>query len=65
MRGNIIRPLINCTRQEIEGFLKERGQDSVLLTSTNLTDDYTRNKIRHLVVPRLAELNSSLFAHIP
>ena len=60
VRGNIIRPLINCTRQEIEGFLKERGQDFVT-DSTNLTDDYTRNKIRHLVVPRLAELNSSLF----
>ena len=60
VRGNIIRPLINCTRQEIEDFLKERGQDFVT-DSTNLTDDYTRNKIRHLVVPRLAELNSSLF----
>ena len=60
VRGNIIRPLIDCTRQEIEGFLKERGQDFVT-DSTNLTDDYTRNKIRHLVVPRLAELNSSLF----
>ena len=41
VRGNIIRPLINCTRQEIEDFLKERGQDFVT-DSTIITDDYTR-----------------------
>ena len=28
--------------------------------STNLTDDYTRNRIRHGIVPRLREINGSL-----
>lgn len=61
VRGNIIRPLIECTREEIEGYLAQKGQDFVT-DSTNLTDDYSRNKIRHLVVPRLRELNDTLFA---
>lgn len=59
VRGNIIRPLIDCRREEITGFLRERGQDWVT-DSSNLTDDYTRNKIRHNIVPLLGELNPSL-----
>ena len=58
-RGNIIRPLLTVTRQEIEDFLKKRGQEYVT-DSTNLTDDYTRNKIRHRVIPILNELNKSV-----
>ena len=58
-RGNIIRPLLTVTRQEIEDFLKKRGQEYVT-DSTNLTDDYTRNKIRHRVIPILNELNNSV-----
>ncbi len=58
-RGNIIRPLLTVTRQEIEDFLKSKGQEYVT-DSTNLTDDYTRNKIRHRVIPILNELNNSV-----
>ena len=56
VRGRIIRPLIECSRAEVEQFLKARGQDWVT-DSTNLSDDYDRNRIRHGIVPRLAELN--------
>ena len=59
-RDNIIRPLIECTRQEIEQFLSERGQGFVT-DSTNLEDEYTRNKIRHRVIPVLNDINSSLY----
>lgn len=59
VRGNIVRPLLAVTRAEIEAFLAERGQDFVT-DSTNLTDDYTRNKIRHRVIPLLREINPSL-----
>ena len=59
VRDNIIRPLLTVTRAEIEEFLKERGQDYVT-DSTNLSDDYTRNRIRHKVIPLLSELNGSL-----
>ena len=59
VRDNIIRPLIECSRAEIEDFLKEQGQ--VFVTdSTNLLDEYSRNKLRHKVIPVLREINPSL-----
>lgn len=59
VRGRIIRPLIGCTRAEIEEYLSALGQDYVT-DSTNLSDDYRRNKIRHNVIPFLKELNPAL-----
>ncbi len=56
--GNIIRPLIYCTRQQIENYCKENDLGFVT-DSTNLSDDYTRNKIRHNVIPVLREINPS------
>ena len=58
-RDNIVRPLINCTREEILAFLERSSQDYVT-DSTNLTDEYTRNRIRHNVIPQLERINSSL-----
>lgn len=49
VNGNIIRPLINMTRDEIESFLEQNGLNYVT-DETNLTDDYTRNKIRHHII---------------
>ncbi len=63
VRGNIIRPLIYCTRQEIEGYCHENGL-SFVTDSTNLCDDYTRNKIRHNVLPVLGEVNSAAVKNI-
>lgn len=60
VRGKIIRPVIECTRAEIEEFLDENGQDFVT-DSTNLEDEFSRNKIRHLVIPQLEKINPSLF----
>lgn len=59
IRGNIIRPLIAVSRCEIEEYLKKIGQNYVT-DSSNLTDDYTRNKIRHNIIPLMKELNISL-----
>ena len=59
-RGDIIRPLIEVTRFEIEEYLNSVGQGFVT-DSTNLTDEYTRNKIRHNVIPALISLNNSLY----
>lgn len=55
VRGKIIRPLLFCSRDEIESFLAGRGQDFVT-DSTNLTDDYARNKLRHRVIPAMSEI---------
>lgn len=56
VRGEIIRPLIEITRREVEQYCEERGLQTVT-DSTNLTDAYTRNRIRHHVIPRLYEVN--------
>lgn len=57
-REKYIRPLLDCTRDEIEAYLNENKLNFVT-DSTNLSDDYTRNKIRHKILPRLYELNPS------
>lgn len=57
VRDDIIRPLIYATREQVEGYCKENGL-SFVTDSTNLTDDYTRNKIRHAVIPVLKEINA-------
>lgn len=59
VRDYIIRPLICCTRQDIEEYCKENNLQFVT-DSSNLTDDYTRNKIRHNVIPSLKEINSDI-----
>lgn len=55
-RGRIIRPLIELDRGEIERYCAENHLDFVT-DSTNLTDEYTRNRIRHKMVPLFKELN--------
>lgn len=60
VRDNIIRPLIEVTRESIEKYLSEKNQ-SFVTDSSNLTDDYTRNMIRHNVIPVLEKINTSLF----
>ena len=55
-RGNIIRPLITLTRDEIEGYCAANSLGYVT-DSTNMSDSYTRNKIRHKVIPSLKEIN--------
>ena len=55
---NIIRPLIDCTREEIEEYCKNENL-SFVTDSTNLEDDYSRNYIRHRILPTFAEINPS------
>ncbi len=59
VRDNIIRPLLAVSRNEIENHLKTLNQEYVT-DSTNLSDDYTRNKIRHQILPVLCGINPSL-----
>lgn len=54
----VVRPLIYCTREDVEHFLAENGQDYVT-DSTNLSEEYTRNKIRRRVLTELLEINPS------
>ena len=54
--GNILRPLLCISRQDVLDYLAEKEQDYVT-DSTNLEDDALRNKIRHHVIPLLETLN--------
>lgn len=58
VRGAIIRPLIYVTREQVESYCKENHLDFVT-DSTNLTDEYTRNRIRHNIIPSFRELSPS------
>ena len=62
-RDYIIRPLILCDRAYIENYCRENSLDYVT-DSTNLTDDYTRNKIRHNVITELKKINPSFEASL-
>ena len=53
-RGMIVRPLLCCTRDEIEDYLKEKGVE-YRMDSTNLDTKYSRNKIRLELIPYLKE----------
>ncbi len=57
-RDNIIRPLIECTRKEIEVYCEENSIHYIT-DSTNLSDDYTRNFIRHNIIPNFSYVNEN------
>lgn len=63
VRGEIIRPLLCVSRQEIEVFLRERGQE-FCTDATNRDILYSRNKIRHQVLPLLTEINAGAVEHL-
>ncbi len=63
VRGNIIRPLLCVEREEIEAFLQERGQ-AFCTDATNRETEYSRNKIRHQVMPVLKEINDGAVEHL-
>ena len=56
VRENIVRPLLDCTRAEIEDYLQKNGVPHVE-DSSNASDDYRRNLLRHRVLPVLRDLN--------
>ena len=57
--GVIVRPLLCINREEIMRYLQSIGQDYVT-DSTNLEDEYTRNKIRLNLLPLMQTTNPSV-----
>ncbi len=51
-----IRPLINIWREEIEEYLRE-NQIPYMIDRSNLSLQFTRNKIRHQIIPLLIKIN--------
>ena len=60
---HMIRPLLGVQRAQIEAYLAEKEQD-YCTDATNLDMDYSRNRIRHKVLPELREINGQAVAHI-
>ena len=54
----LIRPMIACSRREVNSYLEKNGLDFIY-DSTNSDTVYRRNYIRHELIPRLCELNPS------
>lgn len=57
--GHIIRPLLCIGRNDILQYLQDRGIEYVI-DSTNLSSDYTRNKVRLELLPLMAQINPSI-----
>lgn len=64
-RGNIIRPLLAVTKEEILEYLK-KNRIPFRIDSSNLSDDFKRNYLRNQIIPKLKEqinpaLDSAVF----
>lgn len=57
--GHIVRPLLCLDRKDILDYLSFLGQ-AYVTDSTNLQDEYTRNKIRLNLLPLMQEINPSI-----
>lgn len=58
VRGNIIRPLIFCERDDIEAYCAAHNIEYIT-DSSNMSADYTRNKIRLQILPLMRQINPS------
>lgn len=59
VNGSLIRPMLSITRQEVEAFLEEYHLQYVT-DSSNDSDAFLRNRIRHNVMPLLRKENPSI-----
>ncbi|TAN44874.1 MAG: tRNA lysidine(34) synthetase TilS [Nitrospirae bacterium] len=69
VRNSIVRPLIETERTEIEKFLSDENLKagahsglSYVIDSSNLKDEYLRNKIRRHILPELKKHNTELIS---
>ncbi len=61
VNNSVIRPLLEFTKEEMLQFAKQNNitwREDI----SNISDDYERNYIRHIVIPRLQEVNPGLFS---
>ena len=59
----LIRPMLSATRADVERYLLTRGQAWVE-DSSNASDDYSRNVLRHHAIPALERTNDRAVEHI-
>lgn len=63
IKGNIIRPLMFLTRSQIEEFAKENSVEFVN-DSSNASDKYLRNYIRHNILPLFLSRNTNFITNL-
>ena len=61
--GKLVRPLLAVERKEIEGFLEEKKQ-KFCIDRTNSCEDYTRNLIRHRMLPVAQSIQPKAVEHV-
>lgn len=61
MTGNIIRPMLDISKEDILEFLEEKSIEYAI-DKTNFENDYTRNYIRNVIVPNLKEVNPNILS---
>ena len=61
-RGKLLRPMLDTTRAEAEAYLAAHGIAHVD-DSTNASDAYARNRVRHHAVPALESVNAAFVQH--
>ena len=61
--GSIIRPLLCVTREEIERYLQEK-QQKYCIDRTNFEEEYTRNLIRHRLLPTAEQIQPRAVEHV-
>ena len=59
----IYRPLLNSLKAKLEEYAKEKNLH-YYVDATNFDTDYTRNNIRHNIVPLLNDINSGSFDNL-
>lgn len=63
VRGNILRPMLEVTRREIDIYIREKGVPYTE-DSTNAEDHYARNRLRHAALPALESVNPAFAENI-
>ncbi|MCL1823465.1 MAG: tRNA lysidine(34) synthetase TilS, partial [Oscillospiraceae bacterium] len=59
VRENIIRPLLEVTREEVLAFLNQRNA-AYITDESNFSEEFTRNYLRLNIIPLLEKINPSL-----
>ena len=63
MRERYIRPLLSVTGKEIRTFLEQKGYD-YCTDETNQDIKYSRNRIRHCILPQMEAINPGVYSHM-
>ena len=59
VRGNLIRPLLDCSRADVEAYCAEHGL-SFVTDSSNESAAFARNRVRHEVLPAMRTINPAV-----